>query len=327
MLRLTRLLEVKAQSPARTRKSAPLMRSRTLRRVWMARSFYLMLLPGLIWYLIFRYLPMAGLILAFKDYDFTAGILGSPWADPWYRHFMLFFNSPYFEQLLWNTLLISGYKIFFGMIPPLVLAILLSEARVMWFRRTIQTLSYMPHFLSWVIIYGILLALFSETTGLVNRWIVSFGGTAVPFLTSTSTFRSVLVASDIWQNAGWGAIIYLAAITGIDPTLYEAARVDGANRLRLIWHITLPGVRHVFVLLLILRLGQILDAGFEQVYILYNPQVYAVGDIIDTWVFRTGLEQLNFSLATAVGLFKSAIGFVLVLTANRIAQRWGGGLW
>lgn len=327
MLRLTRLLEAKAGQATPARDATPLTRNRALRRFWAARSFYLMLLPGLIWYLIFRYLPMAGLILAFKDYNFNAGILGSPWADPWYRHFLLFFNSPYFEQLIWNTLLISGYKIFFGMIPPLLLAILLNEARVLWFRRSIQTLSYMPHFLSWVIIYGILLALFSETTGLINRWIVELGGSAVPFLTSPNTFRSVLVGSDVWQNAGWAAIIYLAAITAIDPTLYEAARVDGASRLRLIWHITLPGIRHVFVLLLILRLGHILDAGFEQVYILYNPQVYAVGDIIDTWVFRTGLEQLNFSLATAVGLFKSLIGLVLVLAANRIAQRSGGGLW
>jgi putative aldouronate transport system permease protein len=327
MLRLTRLLDAKTGGAAPRQAAAPFIRNRTFRRIWVARAFYLMLLPGLIWYLIFRYLPMGGLILAFKDYDFNSGILGSPWADPWYRHFQLFFNSPYFKQILGNTLIISAYKIFFGMIPPLLLAILLNEARTYWYRRSIQTLSYMPHFLSWVIIYGILVALFSETTGLVNRWLVGAGGTAVPFLTSPSTFRAVLVASDVWQNAGWAAIIYLAAITAIDPTLYEAARVDGASRLRLIWHITLPGIRNVFVLLLILRLGQVLDAGFEQVYILYNPQVYAVADIIDTWVFRTGLEQLNFSLATAVGLFKSVIGLMLVLSANRIAQRWGGGLW
>jgi len=286
-----------------------------------------MLLPGLIWYLVFRYLPMGGIMLAFKNYDFSAGILGSPLANPWHQHFLTFFNSPYFGQLLTNTLTISIYKIAFGMLPPLILAILLNECRVLWFRRSIQTLSYMPHFLSWVIIYGILLALFSQTTGLVNRWVVESGGRAIPFLTSTHTFRSVLVVSDIWQNVGWGAIIYLAAITGIDPTLYEAARMDGASRLRLIWHITLPSIQSVFVLLLILQLGHILDAGFEQIYILYNPQVYEVADILDTWVFRTGLQQLNFSLATAVGLFKSAIGLVLVLAANRIAQRWGSSLW
>jgi len=286
-----------------------------------------MLLPGLIWYAIFRYVPMYGIIVAFKDYNLFDGILASPWADPWYKHFRTFFRSPYFGQLLGNTFLISFYKIIFGMLPPLLLAVLLNECRSSWYRRWVQTLSYMPHFLSWVIIYGIFIALFSQTSGLFNRWIRDAGGTPVPFLTSPNTFRSVLVLSDIWQNLGWGAIIYLAAMAGIDPTLYEAARVDGASRLRLIWHITFPGIRNVFVLLLILRIGHILDAGFEQIYILYNPRVYRVADILDTWVFRTGLEQLNFSLAAAVGLFKSIIGMLLVVGANRLARRWGEGVW
>ncbi|MNR12155.1 putative multiple-sugar transport system permease YteP [compost metagenome] len=155
----------------------------------------------------------------------------------------------------------------------------------------------------------------------------SIGGDAISFLTSTTWFRSILVGSDVWKDIGWTAIIYLAAITSIDPTLYEAARIDGSGRLRMIWHVTLPGIRHVIILLLILKLGQILDAGFDQIYIMYNVQVYEVADIIDTWVFRTGLEELNFSLAAAVGLFKSVVGFVLVITANRIARRWGEGVW
>ena len=296
-------------------------------RLWKFRALYLMLLPGLIYYAIYRYLPMYGVIIAFKDYNFFDGMLGSPWADPWYKHFQAFFNSPYFSQLLTNTLLISLYKLVFGMVPPLLLALLINECRISWFRRWVQTLSYMPHFLSWVIIYGILLALLSQNSGLFNRWIVEAGGSPVPFLTSPDRFRSILVLSDIWQNLGWGAIIYLAAIAGIDPTLYEAARVDGASRLRLIWHISLPGIRNVFILLLILRIGHILDAGFEQIYILYNPQVYRVADILDTWVFRTGLEQQNFSLAAAVGLFKSVLGMVLVIGSNRLARRWGGGIW
>lgn len=296
-------------------------------RAWKFRSLYLMLVPGVVWYLIYRYLPMYGVIIAFKDYNPFDGILGSPWADPWYRHFQAFFDSPYFSQLLTNTLLISLYKLVLGMVPPLVLALLLNECRISWFRRWVQTLSYMPHFLSWVIIYGILIALLGQNSGLFNRWIVEAGGDPVPFLTSPERFRSVIVLSDIWQNLGWGAIIYLAAISGIDPTLYEAARVDGAGRLRLIWHISLPGVRNVFILLLILRIGHILDAGFEQIYILYNPQVYRVADILDTWVFRTGLEQQNFSLAAAVGLFKSLLGMVLVIGSNRLARRWGGGIW
>jgi putative aldouronate transport system permease protein len=302
-------------------------RRQAWRRLWKFRALYLMLLPGLIWYALFRYVPMYGVLIAFKDFNPLAGIIGSPWADPWYKHFRTFFTSPYFSQLMANTLLISLYKLLFGMVPPLLLAILLNECRASWFRRIIQTLSYMPHFLSWVIIYGVLLALFSQSSGLINRWIVEGGGRALPFLTSPNYFRSLLVGSDIGQNLGWGAIIYLAAIAGIDPTLYEAARVDGAGRLRLIWHITLPGLRNVAILLLILRIGHVLDAGFEQIYILYNPQVYRVGDIIDTWVFRTGLEQLNFSLAAAVGLFKSVIGLLLVFSADRLARRMGGGIW
>jgi len=205
--------------------------------------------------------------------------------------------------------------------------LLLNECRLTWMRRWVQTLSYMPHFLSWVIIFGITGAFLSESTGLVNRWLEQLTGHTVGFLTSTDWFRSVLVGTEVWKDMGWGAIIYLAAMVGIDPSRYEVARVDGANRLRQIWHITLPGIRNVIILLLVLRLGHVLEAGFEQVYIFYNLQVYPVADILDTWVFRTGLENLNFSLAAAAGLFKSIIGLVLILAANRIAKRWDGQLW
>ncbi|MFD0715824.1 ABC transporter permease [Paenibacillus sp. GCM10027626] len=286
-----------------------------------------MLIPGLVWFVVYKYVPMYGAIIAFKDYDFLGGILSSPWADPWYKHFQQFYDSPYFSQLLVNTLTISFYKLIFGTVPPIIMALMLNECRSSWFRNLIQTLSYMPHFLSWVIIYGVLLSFLSQSSGLLNRLIVDLGGDAIPFLQSTEWFRSILVGSDIWQNAGWGAIIYLAAMTGIDPTLYEAARVDGASRLRMIWHITLPGIRNVIILLLIMRLGYMLDAGFDQIYILYNIQVYSVADIIDTWVFRTGLQQMNYSLASAVGLFKSVIGLILVLGANKIAKKWGEGIW
>ncbi|MBB6732946.1 ABC transporter permease subunit [Cohnella zeiphila] len=294
---------------------------------WRFRAFYVMLLPGLIYYVLFKYLPMYGVIIAFKDFNMSSGILHSAWAHPWNKHFLTFLHSPYFSQLLTNTVLISVYKLLFGMVPPIAMALLLNECRVKWFRSLIQTLTYMPHFLSWVIIYGILLALLSQSSGLVNQWIKDIGGETIPFLTSTSYFRSILVSSEIWQNLGWGAIIYLAAIAGIDPTLYEAARADGAGRLRMIWHVTLPGIRTVIIMLFILNLGHLLDAGFEQIYIMYNIQVYPVADILDTWVFRTGLQQLNFSLASAVGLFKAAIGLVLVLGSNRIARIWGEGIW
>ncbi|MEK8132628.1 ABC transporter permease subunit [Paenibacillus filicis] len=286
-----------------------------------------MLLPGVLYYIIFKYVPMYGVVIAFKDFNMLEGVMGSSWADPWYRHFETFYHSPYFGQLLTNTVLISVYKLAFGTIPPILMALLLNECRVRWFKSMVQTLTYMPHFLSWVIIYGILLALFGQSSGLFNRWIVEAGGSSIPFLTSTDYFRSLLVGSEIWQNLGWGAIIYLAAIAGIDPTLYEAARVDGASRMRMIWHITLPGIRSVIVLLFILKLGQMMDAGFDQIYILYNIQVYPVADILDTWVFRTGLQQLNFSLASAVGLFKSAIGLILVVLSNQLAKKWGENIW
>lgn len=300
-------------------------KQRRLHAAWQMKALYLMLLPGIIWFVIYRYLPMYGALLAFKNYDLASGIFQSPWADPWYKYFQFFFESPYFSQLLTNTLLISLYKLIFGMLPPILMAILLHECRLQWFKRWVQTLSYMPHFFSWVIIYGISIAMFSESSGIVNRMLLKLTGHTIPFLTSNEWFRSVLAGSDIWQNIGWGAIIYLAAMSSIDTTLYEAAHVDGAGRLRQIWHITLPGIRHVIILLLILRLGHMMDAGFEQIYVMYNIQVYQVADIIDTWVYRTGLEQLNFGLATAVGLFKSLIGMFLILSANGAAKRWGGG--
>lgn len=300
---------------------------KTAKNIWKSRIFYLMLLPGVIYYVIFKYMPMYGVIIAFKDFNILEGIVGSRWADPWFKHFREFMDSPYFGQLLGNTLLISLYKLIWGVLPHIILAIALNECRHYWFRSVIQTLTYMPHFLSWVIIFGISLAFFSQSGGLINRWIVEAGGTSVPFLTSTEYFRALLVGSDMWKDLGWGAIIYLAAITTIDPTLYEAARVDGASRLRMIWHITLPGIRSTIILLFILKLGHMLDAGFDQIYVMYNVQVYPVADILDTWVYRTGLQQLNFSLGSAVGLFKSGIGLVLVLLSNKLAKRWGEGIW
>jgi ABC-type polysaccharide transport system permease subunit len=296
-------------------------------KIWRFRALYLMLLPALLWFAIYKYAPMYGIVIAFKDYNLGQGIVGSPWADPWYRYFEQFFGSPYFVQLLTNTFLISLYKIFWGTALPILLALLLNECRLNWMKRWVQTLSYMPHFLSWVIIFGITLAFLSESTGLVNRWLEEGTGSTIGFLTSTDWFRPVLIGTDVWKDAGWGAIIYLAAMVGIDPARYEAARVDGASRLRMIWHVTLPGIRNVIILLVVLKLGHVLEAGFEQVYIFYNIQVYPVADILDTWVFRTGLENLNFSLAAAAGLFKSAVGLVLVLLANRMAKRWEGQIW
>ncbi|MBD0381534.1 ABC transporter permease [Paenibacillus sedimenti] len=295
--------------------------------IWSMKALYIMMLPGLAFYAVYKYYPMYGILIAFKDYNFGAGLLGSSWADPWYKYFQQFVESPYFTQLMSNTFVISLYKIVFGTIPPIVMALLLYECRFKRFKSFIQTLSYMPHFLSWVIIYGIALAFFSESSGVVNKWIKEAGMNSIPFLTSTEWFRAVLIGSDIWKDIGWGAIIYLAAMSSIDASLFEAAKVDGAGRFRVIWHITLPGIRSVIILLLILKLGHILDAGFEQIYIMYSVKVYPVADIIDTWVFRTGLEQMNFSLAAAVGLFKSLIGLVLVIGSNQLAKKWGENIW
>ncbi|WP_430081031.1 ABC transporter permease [Paenibacillus ferrarius] len=297
------------------------------KRIILHKVHYVMLLPGLVYYLIFKYVPMGGAVIAFKDFNIASGIWGSPWANPWYKHFKYFYDSPYFSQIMANTMLISVYKLFWLVPPSILLAILLSEIRWQAFRNVIQSIMYMPHFISWVIIFGISLALFSEADGLINLMLKNAGVATIPFLTSNEWIRSLLVGTDLWQNLGWGTIVYLAAIAGIDPTLYEAARVDGASRIRMIWHITLPGIRTVIILMLILRLGTILDAGFEQIYIMYNIQVYQKADIIDTWVFRTGLEQLNFSLGAAVGLYKSIIALILVIGANSLAKRAGGSIW
>jgi putative aldouronate transport system permease protein len=287
--------------------------------------YYVMMLPGLIYYAVFHYLPMGGLLIAFKDYNISSGIWNSPWIG--FDNFITIFHMPDFYRLLQNTLTISFYRIIFGMLPDVVLALILNEIRLAWFKRTIQTITYGPHFLSWVIVYGLVFAFLATDAGLINNLLVSWGIEPISFLTEKDYFRSILVGSDLWKNTGFGAIIYLAALSTINPQLYEAAAMDGAGRWRQMWHITLPGIRNVFILLLILRIGQFMDAGFEQVYIFLNARVYETGDIIDTWVFRRGLEELDFSIATTVGFFKSLVGFVLILGANKLARKFGNGIW
>jgi len=290
------------------------------------RWLYVMMLPSLAYYLVYKYAPMAGLVIAFKDYNLFDGLWNSPWVG--LKHFRDVFSNREFAVLLRNTLLISTYKIVFGMLPDLALAVLINEVRLAWYRKTVQTIVYFPYFLSWVIVYGILLMFLTPDNGLINQLLQQFGLKPISFLTSNDWFRSVLVVSEIWKDIGVGSVIYLAAMAGIDPQLYEAAEMDGAGRWKQIWHITLPGVRNVFVLLLILKLGHILDAGFAQIYVLYNSLVYETADIIDTWVFRRGLEQMQYSYATAVGLFKSVVGFVMVVIANQVAKKFGdNGIW
>ncbi|HML45471.1 MAG TPA: ABC transporter permease subunit [Clostridia bacterium] len=291
-------------------------------------AYLLMLLPGVAYYVIFKYIPIvSGVMLSVVKYNLRKGILASPVLDPWYKNFQFFVQSPYFTQLLSNTLIISLQKMLIGLPLAVLLAIFLFECRSTRFRRAIQTLTYMPHFLSWVVIYGMCFALFSETNGLLNDWIRTLTGRTLPFFSSQPIFRNLIIWSDIWKSTGWSAILYMAAISGIDPNLYEAASIDGCSRVRSIWHITLPSIMPVVVLTLILRCGSILDAGFEQIFVMYNTAVRPAVDIIDTWVYRTGLENMNLPLASAVGLFKSIISFALVVATNNVARRWGGSMW
>lgn len=311
--------------PGQAVRSAPRKRPAWLASLIKYRYRYLMIAPGLLYVLLFKYGPMYGIIVAFQNYNGFKGITGSEWVG--FKWFLEFFNGPDFWKLMRNTITISLMKIGFGMVPDMAIAILLNEVRRSWFKRIVQSFTYMPHFLSWIIIYGIVLAFLSTSSGLVNHWIKDFGGDLIPFLTSNDWFRWILVLSDIWKDLGWGAIIYLAAIAAIDPQLYEAAVMDGAGKARQLWHITLPGIRNVFILMLTLRLGTVLDAGFTQIFAMYNPLVYDSVDIIDTWVYRAGIVQNKVSLATAVGLFKSVVGLILVFTTNRIAKKFDSQIW
>ena len=290
--------------------------------MWQHRSLYLMLLPGLIYFIVFRYGPLWYTQIAFKDFSPILGVEGSPWVG--FKYILEFFNSYYFSQLMTNTLIISLAKLIFGLPLAIILAIALSETRLRFLRSSVQTITYLPHFLSWIVMAGVLLALFSPSEGLVNKGIGLVAQNPIAFLTDPNYFVAILVGSDVWKETGWSAILYLAALMAIDPALYEAAAMDGATRWQRIWHISLPGMLNVIVLVTLLRLGGILDAGFTQVFVLYSLPVYSVSDIIDTWVFRQGIQNFQLSVAAAVGLFKGVIGLVLVVVANRIARKVAG---
>lgn len=296
------------------------------RSVYRNRWFYIMLCPGIFYYFVYHYIPMGGMVIAFQDYSLLKGIVGSPWVGM--RNFNVLWNTPDFSRIMSNTLLISTYRVLFNMLPDVLLALMLNEIRVQWFKRTVQTITYGPYFLSWVIVYGLVFSFLAPESGLISAWFRNMGWGPLNLLTEKDFFRPLIIVTDIWKSTGFGAIIYLAALAAINHELYEAAVVDGAGRWRQLFHITLPGIREVFILMLILRLGHILDAGFDQVYVFLNARVYSTGDIIDTWVFRRGIERLDFSVAAATGVFKSIIGLVLVLGANKLAKKLGGsGIW
>ncbi len=280
---------------------------------------HLMLIPGLILLFIFSFGPMFGITIAFQKFLPAKGFFGSPWVG--LDNFKFIFMMPDFKRALWNTIIIAGWKITAGQIAPILTAILLNEMRIQLIKRSVQTIIYLPHFLSWVLLGGILLELLSPSHGIVNQFLGLLGIQPIFFLGSNDWFKFTIVITDVWKDFGFGTIVYLAALTGINPSLYEASVIDGANRWRQTWHITLPGMRAVIVLLATLSLGQILNAGFDQIFNLYSPIVYKSGDIIDTLVYRVGLVNYQYSVATAVGLFKSGISLVLISTSYYLAYR------
>ena len=289
-----------------------------MKRAW---PLYVMLVPGIIFVLLFRYYPMYGVVIAFQDFSPAKGFLNSPWVG-WFN-FEYFFSLPDFGRIFSNTLIISVSKIVLDQVGAIILALLLNEARHLFFRRSIQTIIYLPHFLSWIVLGGILLDILSAR-GVLNQGLGLIGIEPQLFLGSNDWFRGTVITSGFWKNVGFSTIVYLAALTAISPTLHEAAAIDGAGRFRRIWHITLPGIRSTIVLLAALSLGDVLQAGFEQILTLYNPAVYRTGDIIDTFVYRTGLISAQYSLAGAVGLFKSFIGFFLIVISYWLADRFAG---
>jgi len=307
----------------RTNPHPPAFRSRIKRD----QQLYLMLLPVIGFYLLFKYTPMIGEIIAFKDYRLGDGIFGSKWVG--FEHFVSLFGSIDFWRVLRNTLVLNIYSLVFGFPVPIILALLLNEVRKEWYKRTVQNLLYLPHFISWVVLGGIFIAILSPSTGVVNAVLEHvFGIEPIYFMASSAWWPVAYTLSGIWREAGWGTILYLAAMASIDPQLYEAAKIDGANKLRQIWHITLPGIRSTVAILLVLRMGHMMDVGLEQTLILQNQSVLDVADVISTYVYRVGLQNMNYSYTTALGLFQSAVGLILVFGVNRITRMFGErGLW
>ena len=285
------------------------------------RWLYLMLLPGIAYFLVYKYLPMWGVVIAFQMYSPGLGLFQSEWVG--LKHFDRFFSEPTFWMLFRNTILLSVYQILFFFPIPIVLALMLNELRRQAFKRVVQTVIYIPHFVSWVVIAGISYLFLTPEGGFINELLEALGLGKVNFLMSADWFRTLQVTQVVWKEAGWGTIIFLAALAGVDTQLYEAARMDGANRWRQLWHITLPALRSTIVILFILRLGDILDQGVEHILLLLNAANREVGEVFDTYVYTVGLLQGNFSYSAAVGLFKSLVGLILVVAANYLAKKSG----
>lgn len=294
--------------------------SNLINRMKRERYIYLLLLPGILYFIVYRYVPMAGLVIAFQDYNPFAGFIKSDWVG--LKHFTHMFANGEVVRVLSNTIQISLLQIFVAFPVSIILALMLNELRNETYKRLIQSMIYLPHFLSWVVVVGIFVV-FMRGDGLINSVLARFDIEPVDFLTNPAFFKPIIIIQSIWKEAGWGTIIFLAALAGVNPQLYEAARVDGASRWRQLWHVTLPAIRSVIIILFILRLGNVMDTGFEQIFLMLNPFNMDHGNVLDTYVYFKGIQQGNISFATAVGMFKGLVGLVLVLGANKLAKRSG----
>lgn len=295
------------------------------RKIWKTlkeeRYLWLMVLPGVLFFIIYKYIPMFGIVIAFQDYNPIRGVTDSPWVG--LKHFLNLIQNDEIPRVLWNTLVISFYQIVLAFTFPIVLAIMIHELSKSWLKRPIQTIVYLPHFLSWPVIAGIFYLMFSSNGG-ITTLLGQVGIHDFNLLSDPDHFRLMLVLQLIWKESGWGTIIYLAALLSISPELYEASKIDGAGRFRQIWHVSLPGLRGTILVLFILRLGNVLDVGFEQVFLMLNARVSGVGEVLETYLYSTGLVSGKYSFATAVGLLKGLIGFVLIYGSNKIVRKING---
>ena len=283
-------------------------------------DLYLLILPVVTYYTIFHYMPMYGVQIAFKNFSPGRGILGSPWVG--LKHFIRFFNSFYFERIIINTITITTYSIVAGFICPVLLALMLNEVTTLWYKKTLQTITYAPYFLSTVVMVGMIVNLFG-TNGIINNIMALLEIEKIDFMVKPQYFKNLYVWSSVWQNTGWGSIIYLAALSGIDPNLHEAAKIDGAGRFRRIWHINIPGIMPTMTILLILSVGGIMNVGFEKIFLMQNDINLEASDVISTYVYRVGLLGAEYSFSAAIGLFNSVINFIILLIVNKIAKKIG----
>lgn len=297
-------------------------RGSTLRYMWKFKALYFISIPGILYFLLFKYVPLLGSVIAFQDYNLFAGVRGSPWVG--LAHFEWMFQHYDFLRILKNTLLLGIYDILFAFTAPIILALLLNEVRLVLYKKIVQTVIYAPHFLSWVIVSGIFTGILSPSSGILNVMLGWIGIEPIYFLGEESYIRTVLVGSGLWRDVGWGTIIYLAALAGINPELYEAAEIDGAGRWKQTLSITLPSLLPVITILFLLKIGDFLDYGFERVFVFQNPLNIRNSEILDTYIYKAGLRQMQYSYATAIGLFKSVVGLFLLVIANTLSKKSTG---